>query len=235
MPPPKGYFKGIRDLCNKYGILLHLDEIMCGVGRTGTYFAFEQEGDVSPDLVTIGKGLGGGYVPISGMLVSRKMVDALQSGTGQINHGQTFQAHPVACAAALAVQAIVKREGLAARAAEMGLTLSRALSGAFAGCKYVGDIRGRGLFWGLEFVRDKETKEPLEPSFGFGSRVQQAAFELGVAVYPGAGTADGVRGDHVMVCPPLNVSMEDMETAVKVLRQAYDEVEACHDNLVKKP
>lgn len=231
---PKGYFKGIRELCTKYGILLHLDEIMCGVGRTGTYFAFEQEGDISPDIVSIGKGLGGGYVPVSGILVSRQIVEALKGGTGLVNHGQTFQAHPVACAAALAVQGIVKREGLVSRAAEMGAAVSRLLQEAFAGCKYVGDIRGRGLFWALEFVRDRQTKEPFDPSSGFGVRVQQAAFDLGVALYPGAGTVDGVRGDHVILCPPLNISMEDIHTAVDTLRGAYDSVESHYDSLTRE-
>ena len=204
---------------------------MCGVGRTGTYFAFEQEGDISPDIVTIGKGLGGGYVPVSGMLLSRKIVETLKKGSGLVNHGQTFQAHPVACAAALAVQGILKREGLVSRSAEMGVTVSGLLKETFAGCKYVGDIRGKGLFWALEFVLDRKTKDPFDPSFGFGVRVQKAAFDLGVAVYPGAGTADGVRGDHVMLCPPLNISVEDMQTAVHTLRKAYDTVESLYDYL----
>lgn len=208
---------------------------MCGVGRTGSYFAFEQEdGDVSPDLVTVGKGLGGGYVPIAGMLVSRKVVEALRAGTSAFNHGQTFQAHPVACAAALAVQGIVRRDGLVARSAEMGRRLSGLLRDAFAACRYVGDIRGRGLFWALEFVRDKGTKESLEVEVGFGARVQHAAFELGVAVYPGGGTVDGTRGDHVLLAPPLNVSEEELSTTVATLRKAYDEVETYYDSLEKK-
>lgn len=207
---------------------------MCGVGRTGTYFAYEHDGDISPDIVTIGKGLGGGYVPISGMLVSRKVVEMLRRGTSAFNHGHTFQAHPVACAAALAVQGVVRREGLVARAAEVGEEVERLLREAFKACKYVGDIRGRGLFWGLEFVRDKEAKEPFDPAVGFGTRVQEAAFNMGVAIYPGSGTVDGVRGDHVLLSPPLNISMEDLCTTVDTMRKAYDQVESYYDALGRK-
>lgn len=204
---------------------------MCGVGRTGTYFAYSHDGDIAPDIVTIGKGLGGGYVPVSAMLVSVKIVEGLRRGTSAFNHGHTFQAHPVACAAALAVQGVVRRDGLIARAAEVGKELERLLREIFEECKYVGNIRGRGLFWGLEFVRDKETKEPFDPSIRFGARLQEAAFDMGVAIYPGSGTVDGARGDHVLLSPPLNMSMEDMRTAVDIMKAAYDEVELYYDSL----
>lgn len=204
---------------------------MCGVGRTGTYFAYSHDGDIAPDIVTIGKGLGGGYVPVSAMLVSRKIVEGLRRGTSAFNHGHTFQAHPVACAAALAVQGVVRREGLVARAADVGKELERLLRETFEGCKYVGDIRGRGLFWGLEFVRNKETKEPFDPAIGFGTRMQEVAFEMGVAIYPGSGTVDGAKGDHVLLSPPLNMSMEDMRTAVAIMKAAYDDVELYYDSL----
>jgi adenosylmethionine-8-amino-7-oxononanoate aminotransferase len=207
---------------------------MCGIGRTGSYFAFEQEGDIFPDIVTIGKGLGGGYIPIAAMLVSRKVVDVIRQGTSAFNHGQTFQAHPVACAAALAVQEIVKRDGLVERAKMMGGKLEKLLREAFQECKYVGDIRGRGLFWALEFVCNKKTKESFVPSVRFGPRVQQTAFEMGVAVYPGAGTVDGVGGDHVLIAPPLNISGEDLGKAVSTLRKAYGKVERDYDRVAYK-
>ncbi|CRG92305.1 hypothetical protein PISL3812_09362 [Talaromyces islandicus] len=218
---PKGYFRGIRDICNEFGILLHFDEVMCGVGRTGTYFAFEQEGIV-PDIVTLGKGLGGGYVPVSAMLLSEKVVDVLRRGTSAFNHGQTFQAHPVACAAGLAVQNIIKRDGLVERCAEAGKHLGTLLRETFANCKYVGDIRGRGLFWALEFVEDRSSKRPFEKSIKFGEMIQKTAFDLGVAFYPGTGTVDGMEGDHILMAPPLTVSKDELFTLVAVLKQAYE-------------
>ncbi|KAL2072806.1 hypothetical protein VTL71DRAFT_12149 [Oculimacula yallundae] len=205
VPPPKGYFAGVRAVCDKYGILLVLDEVMCGMGRTGTTFVFEQEGIV-PDMVIIGKGLGGGYAPIAGVLIGKKVVVGLRSGTGAFNHGHTYQAHPVSCAAALAVQTIVRREDLVKQCRESGLVLERMLRSRLGNCKYVGDIRGRGLFWGVEFVKDRASKQPFPRNLAFGLRLQQRIFELGVALYPGSGTVDGVDGDHILISPPYNVS-----------------------------
>ncbi|OKL59801.1 hypothetical protein UA08_04956 [Talaromyces atroroseus] len=221
---PKGYFRGIREMCDEFGILLHLDEVMCGVGRTGTYFAFEQEGIV-PDIVTIGKGLGGGYVPVSAMLLSEKVVDVLRGGTSAFNHGQTFQAHPVACAAGLAVQNIIKRDGLVESCAKAGKHLETLLRDAFTNCKYVGDIRGRGLFWALEFVEDRSSKRPFKKGIAFGEMVQKTAFELGVAFYPGTGTVNGIEGDHILIAPPFTVSNNELFTLVSVLKQAYEVAE----------
>jgi len=218
---PKGYFPAVRKLCDKYGILLMLDEIMCGLGRTGTYFAFEQD-DVIPDIVTVGKGLGGGYAPIAAVLIHKKIVDVLRQGSSAFNHGHTYQAHPVSCATALAVQQTVQREKLVERCAAMGKILETLLRKAFVGCEYVGDIRGRGLFWGIEFVRDKASKTSFGSATKFGLRVQQAAFDLGVAVYPGRGTVDGFRGDHVLIAPPYTVTAEQLTHIVQVLKQAYD-------------
>jgi adenosylmethionine-8-amino-7-oxononanoate aminotransferase len=217
---PQGYFPAVRALCNRYGILLHLDEIMCGMGRTGTYFAFEQE-KIVPDIVTIGKGLGGGYAPIAGVLMNEKVVNGLRRGTQAFNHGQTYQAHPVTCATALAVQRVVRKEDLVQRCALMGMLLERLLVDAFEDCKFVGDIRGRGLFWGIEFVKEKATKESFNPSLHFGYNVQQNAFRLGLAVYPGAGTIDGERGDHVIIAPPYNISVLDLKKIVTMLKEAY--------------
>ncbi|MCJ1340277.1 hypothetical protein MMC09_005571 [Bachmanniomyces sp. S44760] len=220
-PAPKGYFRAIREVCDRYDILLILDEVMCGMGRTGTYFAFEQE-DIVPDIMTIGKGLGGGYAPIAGIVLHSRVVDTLRRGTAVFNHGHTYQAHPVNCATALAVQKIVRRDKLVDRSMAMGKILGLALKQAFANAKHAGDIRGRGLFWAVEFVDNKETKETFDPALGFGVKVQLRAFKLGVAVYPGVATFDGVSGDHVIIAPPYNVTESQLETIVRVLRQAYD-------------
>ncbi|KIX04610.1 uncharacterized protein Z518_05480 [Rhinocladiella mackenziei CBS 650.93] len=223
-PAPKGYFNGVRRVCDKYSILLILDEIMCGMGRTGTQFAFEQE-DVVPDIMTIGKGLGGGYAPVAGMLVHKRIIDVLKKGTSSFNHGQTYQAHPVGCAAALAVQKILRRDGIIENCARMGKFLYSLLAQTFAEAKYVGDIRGRGLFWGMEFVQDKDSRASFPPATAFGARFQALAFELGVAVYPGAGTVDGTRGDHAILSPPYNATEEEVRKIVQVLKTAYDRLE----------
>lgn len=193
---------------------------MCGMGRTGSYYAFDEEG-IQPDIVTLGKGLGGGYAPIAAMLLGRKVVDVLRRGTSAFNHGHTYQAHPVSCATSLAVQRIVDEQGLVSRCRIQGKKLEFLLRQAFADCKYVGDIRGRGLFWALEFVRDRATKEPLHSSLNFAAGVTKIAFKLGVAVYPGAATVDGLRGDHVLLAPPYTVSDEELETMVRTLKAAY--------------
>ncbi|KAL2816472.1 PLP-dependent transferase [Aspergillus granulosus] len=221
---PRGYWKGVREVCDRHGVLLHLDEVMCGTGRTGTYFAFEQEG-IRPDIVTLGKGLGGGYIPIAAMLVSEKIIAGLRKGSSAFNHGHTYQAHPVACAAALAVQKVIKGERLIEHCAVQGKRLEALLRQTFAGCKYVGDIRGAGLFWAVEFVEDRNSKRPFHPGVGFGAAVHQATFDQGVAIYPGAGTVDGERGDHVLLAPPYNVTNDELETIVRTLKKAYDLVE----------
>ncbi|KAH7363826.1 putative adenosylmethionine-8-amino-7-oxononanoate aminotransferase [Rhexocercosporidium sp. MPI-PUGE-AT-0058] len=230
VPPPAGYFAAVRKLCDKYGILLILDEIMCGMGRTGTTFAFERE-NVVPDIVSIGKGLGGGYAPIAGILIGKKVVDVLRNGTAAFNHGHTYQAHPISCAAALAVQSIVRRDNIVEQCRENGEVLERLLRSTLRDCKYVGDIRGRGLFWGVEFVKDKETREPFSREMAFGMRLQQLVFELGVALYPGSGTVDGIRGDHILISPPYNVSASELEIIVDALRKAYMLLERQVDSL----
>ncbi|PNP56408.1 hypothetical protein THARTR1_03564 [Trichoderma harzianum] len=232
---PKGYFSGVRSLCDKYGILLHFDEVMCGIGRTGSYFAFEQEdGGVLPDILTIGKGLGGGYVPLAAMLANDRIINTLRQGSSVFNHGHTFQAHPTACSAALAVQGIIRREGLVSRCADLGTKLGHRLRAEFGRQKYVGDVRGRGLFWALEFVQDKKTKTPFEASVGFGAQIHQMAFDLGVAVYPCVGTVDGVVGDHILLAPPFNISENELEIVISTLRRAYDEVELHYDSATRR-
>lgn len=221
LAPPRGYFSGVRQLCNKYGILLILDEVMCGTGRTGTYFAFEQDDtDVVPDIVTIGKGLGGGYAPIAGILVHEKVIGSLRKGSASFNHGHTYQAHPVSCAMALAVQQVIRDQRLVQSCAAKGRVLAGLLYDAFKQHKHVGDIRGRGLFWSLEFVQDRATKQPFESSRAVGLKIQQKAFDLGLAVYPGQGTADGWLGDHILLAPPLIIEVNELEMMVKLLREA---------------
>ncbi|KYK57300.1 aminotransferase [Drechmeria coniospora] len=223
---PRGYFRGVRSLCDKYGILLILDEIMCGTGRTGTFFAFEQEeGAIEPDIVTGAKGLGGGYATIAAMYVHERVIRALRRGSDAFNHGHTYQAHPLSCAASLAVQKIVRRDDLIRRCRRMGERLEALLRTELAGCRSVGDIRGRGLFWAVEFVKDRTTRETMDPALSFGGKVYQAAFERGVAVYPGAGTVDGVRGDHVLLAPPFTVTEEELAVVCRVLREAVESQE----------
>lgn len=223
MMAPNGYWLAVRALCSRYGILLHLDEVMCGMGRTGTYFAFEQE-EIQPDIVTIGKGLGGGYSPIAGMLINQKIVDGLRQGTSAFNHGHTYQAHPVTCATALAVQNIVRRDNLISRVRKLGTVLQEMLFATFDGCEYVGQVRGRGFFWSIEFMRDKARKTPFPREFAFGLRVQKACFDMGVAIYPCPGTIDGWKGDHVLIAPPYTATVQELGITVSTVKSAYDEV-----------
>ncbi|KAH7024354.1 pyridoxal phosphate-dependent transferase [Microdochium trichocladiopsis] len=222
---PKGYFERVRKLCDEYGILLILDEVMCGSGRTGSYFAFEHEGDVVPDIVTVGKGLGGGYAPIAGIYIHDKVVHALRQGSAAYNHGHTYQAHPVSCAAALATQQVVKSLGLVEACAEKGMILGALLRDRLGEKKYVGDVRGRGLFWAVEFVEDKATKKPLDLSVGFSGRLQQECFDLGLDIYPGQGTVDGIVGDHILLTPPLTITPDQLQSMVDILSNAYDTLE----------
>jgi adenosylmethionine-8-amino-7-oxononanoate aminotransferase len=226
---PRGYFSGVRRICDKYGILLILDEVMCGTGRTGTYFAFEKEGkDVVPDIVTIGKGLGGGYAPIAGILIRKGIVDSLRRGSASFNHGHTYQAHPMSCAVALAVQKVIRDEDLVRSCAAKGRVLESMLHEAFAHHEYVGEIRGRGLFWGIEFVADRATKKPFKSSLDVGNRIQQKAFNIGLAVYPGRGTVDGWVGDHILLAPPLVIDLDELISMVNILKEAvatvFDEI-----------
>ena len=218
-----GYFAAVRDVCNRHGALLILDEVMCGMGRTGSLHAWEQEG-ITPDIQTIAKGLGGGYAPIGGILASGRVVTALRDGSGGFMHGQTYQAHPVACAAALEVQRIVREEGLVAQAARQGETLERLMTERFGNHRHVGDNRGRGLFRAVEFVSDRPGRTPFDPSREIAERVKQAALDRGLAVYPSVGTVDGIRGDHVIVAPPFIATDADLTEIVDRLGEAIDAV-----------
>jgi adenosylmethionine-8-amino-7-oxononanoate aminotransferase len=216
-----GYFKAIREICDRHGALLILDEVMCGMGRTGTMHAWEQEG-VTPDIQVIAKGLGGGYQPIGGILIADRIVQALAKGSGGFLHGQTYQAHPVACAAALEVQRIIRDDDLLANARVMGARLETALTERFGNHRHVGDVRGRGLFWALEFVADRGSKAPFDPALKMYDRVKQAAFARGLAGYPMNGTIDGKRGDHYIIAPPYIVTAAEIDTIVDRLGEAVD-------------
>jgi adenosylmethionine-8-amino-7-oxononanoate aminotransferase len=217
--PVPGYFRAIREVCDRHGVLLILDEIMCGVGRTGTMHAWEQEG-VPPDLQVIAKGMGGGYAPIGALLASRRVMSALEYGSGMFAHGHTYQAHPVACAGALEVQRIIREEGLVDRVAARGVFLKALLLSHFGEHPGVGDIRGRGLFWALEFVRDRARRTPFDPSLKLHERIKQEGLACGVGTYPIGGTVDGVAGDHTILAPPYNVTEDELEQIVDRVAQA---------------
>jgi adenosylmethionine-8-amino-7-oxononanoate aminotransferase len=216
-----GYFRRVREICDRHGALLILDEVMCGMGRTGTTHAWEQEG-VTPDIQVIAKGLGGGYQPIGGILIADRIVQALAKGTGGFLHGQTYQAHPVACAAALEVQRIIREDDLLANVRAMGARLEAALTDRFGNHRHVGDIRGRGLFWALEFVTDRASKQVFDPALKLNERVKAEAFRRGLAGYPMGGTIDGRRGDHFILAPPYTVTAPEIETIVDRLGAAVD-------------
>jgi len=210
LTPAPGYFRRIREICDKYGVLLILDEVMCGMGRTGTLWACEQDG-VAPDIACIAKGLGAGYQPIGAMLCTSAIHDAIAQGSGFFQHGHTYIGHPVATAAGLAVVSALLDRGLVARSATQGAALHAALAERFGQHPYVGDIRGRGLFRGVELVADRETKAPFDPGRGVAAKVRKAAFAAGLICYPMGGTIDGRRGDHVLLAPPFII--EDAQIA----------------------
>lgn len=222
VPPVPGYLRGVRELCSRHGILLILDEVMCGMGRTGTLHACEQEG-VTPDLLVIAKGLGGGYQPIGAVLAQRHIVDAFAQGSGLFQHAHTYIGHPVACAAALAVQRVIQRDHLLDAVRRQGEGLRQRLFTAFGEHPHVGDLRGRGLFWGIELVADRDTKEPFDPALKLYAKVRARAMAQGLMVYPMGGTIDGRRGDHVLVAPPFIVSDDELDMIVERLRRAIDQ------------
>ena len=213
VPPVEGYYKRIREICDKYGILLILDEVMCGMGRTGTLFACEQEG-VSPDIVTIAKGLGAGYQPIGAMLCTAKIYDAIAAGSGFFQHGHTYMGHPVATSASRAVINAILGRGLLAKVRDQGARLKAELHNAFGQHPNIGDIRGRGLFLGMEFVTDRETKEPFDPKRGVAKAFKKHAFDAGLVCYPMSGTIDGARGDHVLLAPPFIIEDAQIDEVV---------------------
>lgn len=202
VPAMPGYFKRIREICNQYGILLILDEVMCGMGRTGTLFASEADG-VLPDIVCIAKGLGAGYQPIGAMLCTAQIYKAIEDGSGFFQHGHTYLGHPAACAAGVAVLESIEERDLLPNVVEQGQKLREKLQDCFGQHPHIGDIRGRGLFLGLEIVEDRGAKRPFDPARKIAPRLKAAAFESGLICYPMQGTRDGATGDHVLLAPPF--------------------------------
>ncbi|TWT04012.1 aspartate aminotransferase family protein [Reyranella sp. CPCC 100927] len=221
VPPVPGYFRKVREVCDRHGVLLILDEVMSGMGRTGTLHACQQEG-IAPDLMTIAKGLGGGYAAIGAVLVGGKIMDAISAGSGLFQHGHTYIGHPVSCAAALAVQRVIRRDKLLDNVVRQGDLLQRRLRERFGNHHHVGDIRGRGLFQGIELVEDRGEKKPFDPAVKLNARIKAEAMARGLLVYPMGGTIDGARGDHVLLAPPFIVQPQDIETIVERLGGAID-------------
>ncbi|MBP0494275.1 aspartate aminotransferase family protein [Roseomonas indoligenes] len=218
---PTGYFKAVREICDRHGALLILDEVMSGMGRTGTLHAWEQEG-IAPDIQAIAKGLGGGYQPIGAILMNDRVLAPIMAGSGAFQHGHTYLSHPVACAAALAVQEVIARDGLLDRVQAMGARLEAGLVERFGNHRHVGDIRGRGLFRAIELVADRSTRAPFEPTRKLNLRIRDEAFARGLAVYPGGGTVDGARGDHILLAPPYIAGEAEIDLIVERLGEAVD-------------
>ena len=219
--PVGDYFKRIRAICDRHGVLLILDEVMCGMGRTGTLHACEQEG-VAPDLLVLAKGLGGGYQPIGAVMLSKRIYEAFANGSGVFQHGHTYMGHPMAAAAALAVQNVIRRDRLLANVNQMGARLERRLVERFGQHPFVGDIRGRGLFWGLELVADRAKKRPFDPALKAHARIKREAMARGLMVYPMGGTVDGSEGDHILLAPPFIVEPSHIDAIVERLGEALD-------------
>jgi adenosylmethionine-8-amino-7-oxononanoate aminotransferase len=218
-----GYFTRIREICDHYGVLLVLDEVMCGMGRTGSLFACDHD-QVRPDIIAIAKGLGAGYQPVGAMLCSKDIYEAIAAGSGFFQHGHTYLAHPVACAAAHAVLTKIIKTGLPSRAAMMGNKLIQSLQSTFGQHPFIGDIRGRGLFIGMEFVADRTQKTPFDPTFGLHRKIKAAAFEAGLLCYPMGGTIDGKNGDHLLLAPPFILEDSHIGEIIDKLAIAFDAV-----------
>lgn len=221
VPPVPGYFKRVREICDRHGILLILDEVMCGMGRTGTLHACEQEG-ITPDLMTLAKGLGGGYASIGAVLIRDKVFSAIVNGSGAFQHGHTYMGHPLACAAALAVQTVIRRDDLLANVRKQGAHLHRRLSERFGNHPFVGDVRGRGLFQGIELVADRGSKAPFAPQLKLHACVKSEAMTRGLMLYPMGGTADGKSGDHLLLAPPFIIESAAIDMIVDRLGEAID-------------
>ena len=219
--PVPGYFKAVREVCDRHGVLLILDEVMCGMGRTGTLHACEQEG-VVPDLMTIAKGLGGGYQPIGAVLAQGQLVEAMSAGSGFFQHGHTYLGHAVACAAALAVQQVIERDGLLQKVQRGAHVLQALLAEKFANHPHVGELRGRGYFWGVELVAERAGKTPFDPARRLHARVKSEAFARGLLVYPMGGTVDGRYGDHILLAPPFIATDDELALIVERLAEAVD-------------
>lgn len=223
LAPVGGYLRKIREVCDRHGVLLILDEVMSGMGRTGYLFACEEDG-VTPDILAVAKGLGAGYQPIGAMIASDRIYQAILDGSGFFQHGHTYMGHATACAGALAVQRAIEQDGLLANVRERGEQLRAELHAALDSHPNVGDIRGRGLFVGVELVQDKASKQVLDPGLKTHAKLKKQAFENGLMIYPMGGTIDGVHGDHVLLAPPFICTPEDISRIVQLLVQTIDAV-----------
>ena len=219
VPSVDGYYKRIREICDQYGVLLILDEVMCGMGRTGSLFACEQDG-IAPDILTIAKGLGAGYQPIGAMLCTDEIYRAIEQGSGFFQHGHTYLGHPTACAGAHAVLREILDRKLVDAVNQRGAQLRAALQERFGEHPHVGDIRGRGLFIGMEFVSDRDSKTPFDPQLGLNKTFKRQAMEAGLICYPMGGTIDGRQGDHVLLAPPFIIEDDHIGEIVDKLDQA---------------
>ncbi|WP_110709464.1 aspartate aminotransferase family protein [Salinicola sp. CR57] len=223
VPAVPGYFHRVREICDQYGVLLILDEVMCGMGRTGHLFAHEAEG-INADIVCIAKGLGAGYQPIGAMLCTDAIYRTLAEGSGFFQHGHTYIGHPMATAAGLAVVQELLERDLVTQVKARGDYLANALAERFGGHPQIGDLRGRGLFRGLEIVADRDTKRPFDPTLGVAGKIKKAAFAEGLICYPMPGTRDGKHGDHVLLAPPFIASEAELDQLVDLLGRAIDAV-----------
>ena len=222
VPAVPGYFQAIKAILDRHGILLILDEVMCGMGRTGSLFAAEQEG-VAPDMICVAKGLGAGYQPLGATLVHERIVTAVRDGSGFFQHGHTYMGHPTAAAAGLAVQQAIEDEGLLERVCVMGARLEESLTERFGNHRHVGDIRGRGLFRGIELVEDRATKAPFDPGSALNARIKRAAMADGLMCYPMGGTIDGRQGDHILLAPPFIIDDSHVALITEKLGRAVDQ------------
>lgn len=223
VPPTPGYFSAVRALCDKYDILYIADEVMCGMGRTGSLHAFADE-SVIPDIVTIAKGLGGGYQPIGAVLVRDPIIEAIRSGSGHFQHGHTYICHPSAAAAALAVQQVIQQQDLLTQVRQQGDYLLTQLQQKIGGLEFVGDTRGRGLFAGIELVQNKQTQQPFAAELAVHKKIKQACFDRGLLVYPMGGTVDGRIGDHILLAPPFIVTPQHIDFIVDTLKTVISDV-----------
>jgi adenosylmethionine-8-amino-7-oxononanoate aminotransferase len=219
---PDGYFQRIREICDRYGVVLIFDEVMCGMGRTGTLFASEAE-HTAPDIVCIAKGLGAGIQPLGAMLCSAQIYAAIEQGSGFFQHGHTYLAHPAACAAGVAVLSEIEERNLLDNVRQRGQQLTKALQQRFGNHPHVGEIRGRGLFIGLEIVADRASKEPFDPARRLHAVLKKTAFENGLMIYPMGGTIDGEYGDHALLAPPFIVEDAQLEELVDKLARSVDQ------------
>ena len=220
-PAPMGYFKRIREICDTYGILFIADEVMCGMGRTGSLFALEQEG-IAADITTLAKGLGAGYQPIAAVMAAENVIRMIKDGSGTLWNGHTYMSHAIATAGALAVQQVIEEENLLSNVRMRGEQLREGLQTRLGQNPHVGDIRGRGLFWTAELVEDSATKKPFEATLGLAPKIQKIALDLGLMCYPSQGCADGTQGDHVLLAPAYTSTREEIETICDLITQAIE-------------